>query len=145
MAGKRVKILFLCTGNSCRSQMAEGWANHLFPEQVKAYSAGTRPYPVHPLAAKAMAEAGVDISPHRSKDLPPVQGVTFDLVITLCDSAKEECPLLPGTHRLIHRGFSDPAQVLGNQEERLESFRQVREEIKEFVQEVIEAHLQKDI
>ncbi len=125
--------------------MAEGWANHLFPERVKAYSAGTRPYPVHPLAVKAMAEAGVDISHHRSKDLFAVQGMTFDLVITLRDSAKEECPLLPETHRLIHRGFSDPAQAPGNQEERLESFRQVRDEVKGLVQEVIEARFQKDI
>ncbi len=141
MIGKQVKILFLCTGNSCRSQMAEGWANHLFPDRVKAYSAGTRPSQVHPLAVRVMAEAGVDISHHRSKDLSAVQGVTFDLVITLCNSAKEECPLLPGTHKLIHRGFPDPAQALGNQEERLESFRRVRDDIKDFVQELIESCL----
>jgi len=135
-----LKILFLCTGNSCRSQMAEGWTRHLKSKEIKAYSAGTAPGGVDPLAIKAMREAGVDISGHKSKsvdDLPP--DVQFDYVITLCGSARENCPFFPGAARKIHAGFEDPpllAREATNEEEALKHYRRIRDEIRDFVAEL---------
>ncbi|HNW45643.1 MAG TPA: arsenate reductase ArsC [Elusimicrobiales bacterium] len=130
------KILFLCTGNSCRSQMAEGWARALFPGKIEAYSAGTRPgSEVEPRAIKVMAEVGVDISAQRPKHADAFRDGVFDLVVTLCDHANENCPVYRGG-RKIHRGFDDPATAAGkdsSEEAALPVYRRVRDEIKAFV------------
>ena len=127
------KVLFICTHNSARSQMAEALVNHDLAGRVEAFSAGTEPSTVHPLAAKVMAELKVDISCQRSKALDEFIDQKFDYVITLCDQAAEACPVFfGGTHRL-HMGFPDPAEVLGIEEEKLSVFRKVRDEIREKV------------
>jgi len=125
-----MKILILCTGNSCRSQMAEGFLRSLHPEW-KIFSAGTKPEKeVNPLAVKVMEEAGIDISHHQPKSIQQFIGYDFDYVITVCDNARESCPVFTGKvkHRL-HIGFEDPADARGNEEERLEVYRRVRNEI----------------
>jgi len=125
-----MKILILCTGNSCRSQMAEGFLRSLHPEW-KIFSAGTKPEKeVNPLAVKVMEEAGIDISHHQPKNIQQFIGYDFDYVITVCDNARESCPVFTGKvkHRL-HIGFEDPADARGNEEERLEVYRRVRNEI----------------
>lgn len=137
-----LKVLFLCTGNSCRSQMAEGWTNHLFSHCVKAYSAGTRPAQVHPLAARVMKEAGVDISFQHSKHLSSFLGKEFNLAVTLCDSAKEECPYFPGAQKILHYSFPDPAVVEGTEEKKLEAFREVRDSIKRSVRELLTVEIE---
>ncbi len=128
------RILFLCTGNSCRSQMAEGWARHLWEDRVEVHSAGTQPSRVHPDAITVMAEAGVDISGHRSKSVDEVRTIPFDLVVTVCDNAKEQCPVFPGNIRRVHRSFNDPAGAKGTREEVLAAFRKTRDEIRAFVE-----------
>jgi arsenate reductase len=130
---EKLRILFLCTGNSCRSQMAEGFARKLKAGEVEAYSAGTRPKGVHPLAVRVMAEAGVDISGHASKTVRDLGGVDFDWVITLCGDAHENCPVFPGATRVKHVGFEDPDKATGTEGELLRVFRAVRDRIKEFV------------
>lgn len=127
------RILFLCTGNSCRSQMAEGWANALHPGRLVACSAGTRPAGVNPLAVQVMGEAGVDLSGHQSKHLEEFRGQNIDCVITLCDDAREACPVFPGVRRVIHAGFPDPARAEGAPEAVLAEFRRVRDLIRDFV------------
>lgn len=125
-----MKILILCTGNSCRSQMAEGFLRSLHPEW-KIFSAGTKPEKeVNPLAVKVMEEAGIDISHHQPKNIQQFIGYDFDYVITVCDNARESCPVFTGKvkHRL-HIGFEDPANARGNEEERLEVYRRVRNDI----------------
>ncbi len=97
------RVLILCTGNSCRSQMGEGWLRHDLGDRVDVQSAGTRPSVVHPLAIRVMDEAGVDISSHRSKAVEEMKGLGFDLVVTVCDSAREACPILPGARKTLHR------------------------------------------
>jgi len=117
-----LKILFLCTGNSCRSQMAEGWARHLKGDLIEAYSAGIEPHGLNPHAVMVMREAGVDISHHRSKHLDELQEVDFDFVITVCSHAHETCPAFPRRARVIHVGFEDPprlAREAKNEEEAL--------------------------
>ncbi|MGE5507001.1 MAG: C-GCAxxG-C-C family (seleno)protein [Chitinophagales bacterium] len=126
-------MLFLCTGNSCRSQMAEGWANALHNGRIEAFSAGTDPGEVNPLAVKVMAEAGVDISGHRSKHLGEFLGQPFDYVVTLCDSAQAACPVFPGAKQTVHAGFPDPAQATGKPDEIQAEFRRVRDQLKDFV------------
>lgn len=131
----RLRVLFLCTGNSCRSQMAEGWARHLRPGEIEAYSAGTSPHGLNPLAVRAMREAGVDISNHTSKR-PEDIGVSFDVVVTVCDTAHENCPILPGAC-VVHVGFEDPprlARDARNDEEAMPHYRRVRDEIGAFIQ-----------
>lgn len=126
MSGKRV--LFLCTGNSARSQMAEGLVNHFLSGRWEAWSAGTDPAGyVHPLAVGAMAELGVDISKQRSKPVDEFRDVTFAVVITVCDDAAQNCPIWLGRGRVVHFGFPDPASALGSEAERLAVFRQVRD------------------
>jgi thioredoxin type arsenate reductase len=130
----RLRVLFLCTGNSCRSQMAEGWAHALKSDRVEAYSAGTSPHGLNPMAVRAMAEAGVDISGHTSKR-PEQIGVEFDVVVTVCDSAHEACPVFPGA-RVVHAGFEDPPRLAKNarsDEEAMAHYRRVRDEIRAFV------------
>jgi len=129
-------ILFLCTGNSCRSQMAEGWARHLLGDGVRAYSAGVRPKGLDPRAVAVMAEAGVDISEQASRHVNELLEIPFDWVVTVCDSARESCPLFPGNARVVHRGFDDPphlAEGAATEEEALAVYRRVRDEIRALV------------
>ena len=139
---KRLHILFLCTGNSCRSQMAEGWARHLKPSEIEAYSAGTEKRGLDPLAVRVMAEAGVDISGQRSKTIDELPEQNFDWVITLCGHAKESCPFFPGGTRKMHKGFDDPPALVkeaSNGEKALGNYRRVRDEIREFIDQLPEA------
>ena len=124
------KILFLCTHNSCRSQMAEGLVNFYLGDRFQAFSAGTQATQVNPLASQVLAELEIDISGHRSKTLDEFAGEEFDYVITLCGSANEQCPLFFGGVRRIHIGFDDPSQLPGTPEEVLPEFRRVRDEIR---------------
>lgn len=130
-------MLFLCTGNSCRSQMGEGWARALLADRVEAYSAGTRPHGLNPLAVRVMLEAGVDISRHESKPVESLRDLEFDYIVTVCDSARESCPVFPARVRVIHHTFDDPprlAQGARNDDEALPHYQRVRDEIREFVQ-----------
>lgn len=122
-------VLFLCTGNSCRSQMAEGWLKHLAGDRFDVSSAGTHPVGLNPGAIEAMRESGVDISAHRSKRLDEFAEHQFDYVITVCDRAKEACPISPGARTVLHWSFDDPAQAAGSAEERRAVFSRVRDEI----------------
>ncbi len=138
----KVKILFLCTGNSCRSQMAEGWARRLKGKVIEPYSAGIETHGLNPLAVKVMAEAGVDISRHRSKLLDEVRDVAFDYVVTVCDHANERCPVFPGRVRRFHVDFDDPprlARSAMSEEEALGHYRRVRDEIRRLVETLPEA------
>lgn len=122
------RLLFLCTGNSARSQMAEGWLRHLAGERFEVFSAGTHPVGLNPGAVEAMAEVGIDISHHRSKGVGELTHQSFDYVVTVCDRAKETCPLWPGPTRMIHWSFDDPAAVT-DAAGRRQTFRRVRDEI----------------
>ena len=124
------KVLFLCTGNSARSQMAEGLVNHDFAGKIKAYSAGTDPQGLNPDSVRVMEEIGIDISGHRSRHVSEYQGQVFDYVITLCDDANENCPVFFGGVTRLHMGFPDPARSSGTPEEVLNRFRLVRDEIR---------------
>ena len=125
------QVLFLCTENACRSQMAEGLVNHDLAGQVQAFSAGVRPTRVNPMAIQVMAELGIDISRHYSKSVEDLAGEQFDLVITVCDQAQEQCPLFPGETEVMHVGFPDPARATGTEEEIMAAFRQVRDALRE--------------
>jgi len=128
----RKRVLFLCAGNSARSQMAEGLVNHFWSNGWEAHSAGTAPAGyVHPLAVKAMAELGIDISDRRSKSADEFRHTDLDLVITVCDDAAENCPVWLGRGRRVHIGFVDPAAATGSENERLTVFRRVRDEIRQ--------------
>lgn len=140
-ATQRKKVLFLCTGNSCRSQMAEGWARRILGDTVEANSAGTSPSRVDPRAIKVMAEVGVDISGQRSKHLEELAELDFDYVITLCDHAQQSCPVFPARVRIIHQGFQDPpllALSAKEEEEALAHYRRIRDEIRGFVERLPE-------
>ena len=133
---RKLKVLFLCTGNACRSQMAEGWTRHLKADVIEAFSAGIEVHGLNPFAVKVMAEAGVDISGHRSKKLDDLKGQNFDYVVTVCDNAHEACPLFPGPTKVVHAGFDDPprlAQLAKSEEASLDCYRRVRDEIARFV------------
>ncbi len=133
----KVKVLFLCTGNSCRSQMAEGWAKHFHADSMEIYSAGVETHGLNPYAVKVMREAGVDISGHQSKLLESLSDVVFDYVVTVCDNANESCPVFTGKTEIIHRSFQDPpkmAKKADSEEEILNCYRTVRDEIKSFVE-----------
>ncbi|HEY3323236.1 MAG TPA: arsenate reductase ArsC [Planctomycetota bacterium] len=133
---QKLKVLFLCTGNSCRSQMAEGWARALKGEVLEPHSAGIETHGLNPRAVKVMAEAGVDISGHRSKHVDELKGVLFDYVVTVCGHANENCPVFPTQAKRIHVGFDDPPKLAKDaktEEEALAHYRRVRDEIKEFV------------
>ena len=134
MTKDKIKILFLCTGNSCRSQMAEGWARHLKGDIIEAYSAGVWPVGVHPGAIKVMAEAGVDISGQTSKHVDEFIGTDFDFVVTLCDNARQQCPVFPGKAKLVHRAFEDPIAVIGGEEQIMHAFRKSRDEMRAFIE-----------
>jgi arsenate reductase len=133
---KKLKVLFLCTGNSCRSQMSEGWCRHLKSELIEAYSAGIETHGLNPYAVKVMEEVGVDISGHESKMLDSLDGVDFDYVVTVCGHAHETCPFFPGNAKVIHVGFDDPpkmAQAFTDEDQKLDCYRQVRDEIRRFI------------
>ena len=133
----RLRVLFLCTGNSCRSQMAEGWARALKADVIEAYSAGIETHGLNPNAVKVMAEAGVDISAHRSKAVAELIDAQFDYVVTVCGHAHETCPLFPGKAKIVHVGFEDPPKLAADaktEEEALAHYRGVRDEIRTFVE-----------
>lgn len=135
MNNAKIKILFLCTGNSCRSQMAEGWAKHLKSKEIEPYSAGIERHGLNPLAVKVMSEVGVDISDQSSKTIEELPLSEFDWVITLCGHANETCPYFPG--KKVHHGFDDPPQLAKDaktEEERLIPYRRVRDEMKQFIE-----------
>ena len=133
----KLKILFLCTGNSCRSQMAEAWARRLKADVIEPYSAGIEKHGMNPHAVKVMAEAGVDISKHHSKTPDEIGPVQFDYVVTVCGHANEHCPIFPGKAKVVHVGFEDPPKLtkqLPDGEEKLAVYRRVRDEIRRFVE-----------
>jgi arsenate reductase len=132
MADKK-RVLILCTGNSARSQMAEGLLRHDAGDRFEVESAGTKPGQVRPEAIAVMKELGIDISGHRSKSIDEFAGRSFDYVLTVCDNAKESCPIFPGHANRLHRNFDDPAVAQGSEEERLEMFRRVRDEIRDYL------------
>ena len=139
----KLKVLFLCTGNSCRSQMAEGWARRLRGDSIEAHSAGVEHHGMNARAIKVMGEAGVDISGQRSKHVDELKSVPFDYVVTVCDQANEACPLFPGRAKIVHVGFDDPprlAKDAKSDEEALGHYRRVRDEIRHFI-ENIESYL----
>jgi arsenate reductase len=132
----KTKVLFLCTGNSCRSQMAEGWARHLKGDQIEPYSAGIETHGMNPRAIQVMREAGIDISDQHSKLVDDVLDIDFDFVVTVCSNAHETCPIFPGKAKIVHVGFDDPprlARNAGTEEEALSHYRRVRDEIRDFV------------
>jgi arsenate reductase (thioredoxin) len=136
MSGK-IRVLFLCTGNSCRSQMAEGWARQLKGDLLEPYSAGIEPHGLDPRAVAIMAEAGVDISSHCSKHVNELKSLGFDFVITVCDSAQEHCPIFPGPARVIHHSFDDPPRLARESQSETEAlgyYRRVRDEIRAFIE-----------
>jgi arsenate reductase len=135
--GAPTRILVLCTGNSCRSQLAEAYLVRIGGSRVTVRSAGTNPTAVHPLTIRVLAEDGIDWSGARSKSMAEFLDQPFDLVITVCDDAAEACPVFPGGGRRIHRSFADPARAGGTEDERLAAFRLVRDEIAGWVAEVI--------
>jgi arsenate reductase len=138
----KLKILFLCTGNSCRSQMAEGWARHLKSDSIEPCSAGIETHGLNPKAVQVMAEAGVDISGHKSKHIDEFKQVQFDYVVTVCGHANEHCPVFGGKTKTIHIGFDDPprlSQDAKNEQEALDCYRRVRDEIKAFVKTLPES------
>ena len=134
---RTLKVLFLCTGNSCRSQMAEGWARHLRGESIEAWSAGIETHGLNPDAVRVMREAGVDISRHQSTNVDDLMDVPFDYVVTVCDHAHESCPIFPGKTRVVHVGFDDPPRLaaeIEGEEAKLDVYRRVRDEIRAFVE-----------
>jgi len=136
-AVNRLKILFLCTGNSCRSQMAEGWARVLQRDRLEPYSAGVAPKGLDPRAVRVMAEEGVDIAGQASRDVEDLLEIPFDVVVTVCDNAREACPVFPGTARVVHVGFDDPPHLaagMADEEAALAPYRRVRDEIRAFVE-----------
>ena len=142
MAHDKLKVLFLCTGNSCRSQMAEGWARQLKNDVIEAYSAGIETHGLNPHAIRVMAEAGVDISAHRSKHVDELRDVPLDVVVTVCGHAHETCPVIAGAPRIVHVGFDDPprlAQSAATEEEALDHYRRVRDEIRTFIESLPES------
>ena len=139
---EKLKILFLCTGNSCRSQMGEAWTRSLKGDVIEPYSAGVKPHPVDPRAVKAMAEVGLDISGSTSKSPEELGDVAFDYVITVCDHAHQTCPVFDAKTRVVHVGFDDPprlAESAQGEEEAMAHYRRVRDEIKAFVETLPDA------
>jgi len=140
-------VLFLCTGNSCRSQMAEGFARELRGQEIAAYSAGIETHGLNPHAVRVMAEAGIDISGQESTQVHDLLSIDFDYVVTVCDSAAESCPVFPGKARVVHRSFDDPPKLAVNaqsEEEALGHYRRVRDEIRSYVLSLPEALTQQE-
>jgi arsenate reductase len=137
------KVLFLCTGNSCRSQMADGIVNHDFAGRVEAFSAGTEPHGLNPKAVQVMAEIGIDIGGNSSDHIGKYEGKPFDYVITLCGDANEKCPLFFGGVQRLHMGFPDPPKATGTEEEVMAVYRRVRDDIRRTMREFFEKELAK--
>jgi arsenate reductase len=135
------KILVLCTGNSCRSQIAEGYLRHFANGRAEIYSAGIETHGVNPRAIETMREDGIDISNHTSNNIDEYRDIDFDFVITVCDNAKERCPFFPTTAKKFHQNFADPAKATGTEEEIKEEFRQVRQQIKTYCKKFIADNL----
>ena len=136
VVSNKLKVLFLCTGNSCRSQMAEGWARHLKSPFLDAYSAGTNPHGMNERAVKVMAEVGVDINTQHSKHLDELKDIEFNYVVTVCGNANESCPVFAGSTKKVHVGFDDPpflAKSAKSEDEALSHYRRVRDEIKAYI------------
>jgi arsenate reductase len=131
---QKIKVLFICTHNSARSQMAEGILKNLYSDRYEVYSAGTEPTSINPHAIKVMAEIGIDISSHRVKSVEEFLGMNFDYIVTVCDHAKETCPYFPGSGKKLHQCFSDPSQFTGTENDILTGFRRVRDEIKDWIE-----------
>ena len=132
----KTKILFLCTGNSCRSQMAEGWARYLKGDEIESYSAGIEKHGMNDRAVKVMTEAGADIASHHSKLIDELPDVKFNYVVTVCDNAHESCPLFPGKAKVVHKSFADPPRLAAEsttEEDALSHYRRIRDEIRDFV------------
>ena len=143
---EKLKVLFLCTGNSCRSQMAEGWTRYLKSDVIEGYSAGIETHGLNPNAVKVMAEAGVDISNHQSKNVADLMDIPFDYIVTVCSSANETCPIFPGNVKVIHVGFDDPPSLAKNTETPeavLDCYRKVRNEIRAYIETLPESLKQK--
>jgi arsenate reductase (thioredoxin) len=138
---KQKKILVLCTGNSCRSQMAEGYLRHFENGKAEIYSAGIETHGVNPRAVATMQEDGIDISNHTSNNINEYTGIDFDFVITVCDNAKERCPFFPSKAKKFHYDFPDPAKATGTEEEILQQFRNVRQLIKDYCKQFVADHL----
>ena len=139
---RKINVLFLCTGNSCRSQMAEGWARHLKNDVIEPYSAGIEKHGLNQLAVEVMAEAGVDISRHESKTVSDLSVKEFDYVVTVCDHDHEACPLFSGQAKIIHAGFYDPPRLAADaksEQEALVHYRRVRDEIKSYIKKLPDA------
>ena len=135
----KIKVLFLCIGNSCRSQIAEGWAKYLKRDSIEVYSAGICPSGLNSRAIRVMAEDGVDISTHTSKHFDELLGIDFDYVVTLCDKAREQCPVFGCKAKQIHRVFEDPTLVGGSQEQIMAAFRTLRDDIRAFIETMPES------
>jgi len=135
------RILVLCTGNSCRSQIAEGYLRYFAGDKAEVYSAGVETHGVNPRAIATMAEDGIDISGHTSNNITEYQDIPFDYVITVCDNAKERCPFFPTTAQKFHENFPDPAKATGTEEEIMQQFRTVRQVIKDYTQSFVETNL----
>ncbi|MHC4396020.1 MAG: arsenate reductase ArsC [Planctomycetota bacterium] len=135
---EKIKVLFLCTGNACRSQMAEGWARHLKGDVMEAYSAGTSPATLSRRAVKVMADAGVDISGQTSKHIDELVGIDYDYVVTVCDNAREHCPVFPGRAKRIHKTFEDPSLMPGTKDEIMAAFIKTRDQIRQFIEKMPE-------
>lgn len=138
-------VLVLCTGNSCRSQIAEGYLKYFAGSKATIYSAGIETHGVNPKAIKIMAEDGIDISNHTSNHVDEYAGINFDYVITVCDNANEACPYFPGDVTRFHHNFPDPAKARGTEDEVMDSFRQARQQIKLYMQQFVEQHLTKKL
>ena len=138
MAAEKLKVLFVCTGNACRSQIAEGWAKHLKSDVMEVFSAGISPAALNQTAVKVMAEAGVDISSQTSQHISEFADKRFDYVVTVCDNAKEHCPAFPGGVKHIYKAFEDPSFMPGTEEEILAAFRKTRDQIRQFVESMPE-------
>ncbi len=135
------KILVLCTGNSCRSQIAEGYLRHYAGNKADVYSAGVETHGVNPKAIATMKEDGLDISNHTSNNIEEYKNISFDFVLTVCDNAKERCPYFPNDAKMFHHNFPDPAKAIGTDEEINEQFRKVREEIKRYSKNFVDEYI----
>lgn len=134
---KKLSVLFLCTGNSCRSQMAEGWCRYLKGDVIEPFSAGIETHGLNPTAVRVMAEAGVDISAHKSQHVSEFEDIAFDYVVTVCGHANENCPMFPDKAKVIHAGFDDPpalAKHANTEQEAMDCYRRVRDEIRVFIE-----------
>ena len=136
-----MNILVLCTGNSCRSQMAEGWLRSFAGDRATVYSAGVSPHPINPRAVAVMKESGIDISHHTSNHVDEYLDKKIDIVLTVCDNAKETCPVFPKNVRTIHHAFHDPSFTAGTEEEIMNDFRRVRDQIRSYAEHFVQTHL----